>query len=106
MPVRGDSVVIGAADSTTSGAGGKFFPLPTGSLRVTFAAYFPYTSMPEILLKDWAFRRGVPYRTAQQWAKEEQIPARKKKKTIVMEKTWKCYVIDEDATVPGEGKSK
>jgi predicted site-specific integrase-resolvase len=61
--------------------------------------------MPEILLKDWAARKGVSPRTAQQWAKERLIPAKKKRKSIVMEKTWNCYVIDEDATIPGEGKA-
>jgi hypothetical protein len=61
--------------------------------------------MAEILLKDWAARKGIPQRTAQQWAKTRQIPAKKKRKTIVMEKTWDCYVIDEEATIPADGKA-
>ena len=56
--------------------------------------------MPQIHLDDWAASKGVPQRTAQRWAKEKLIPAKKQKITKQIVKTWLGYVIDEDEPLP------
>lgn len=56
--------------------------------------------MPKIHLDDWAVKNGIPHRTAQRWAKEKLIPAKKQKIQKMVLKTWLGYVIDENEPKP------
>jgi predicted site-specific integrase-resolvase len=56
--------------------------------------------MPDISLEQWADSNKVDLRTAQGWAKAKKIPAHKVKTRVLVERTIRKYVIDQDATLP------
>jgi len=57
-------------------------------------------TMTQITLEQWAADHGVPYRTAQLWARQKKINAQKKRLPIIVEKTALRYVIDPETQLP------
>ena len=60
--------------------------------------------MTQITISEWAATHSVPLRTAQQWAKDGTIPARKKKIAyqIITDRLIKTWVVDSDTNPPSE----
>ncbi len=56
--------------------------------------------MSDISLEQWADAHNVDLRTAQGWAKNKKIPAHKVKTRVLVERSIRKYVIDQDATLP------
>ena len=56
--------------------------------------------MADISLEAWADSHNVDLRTAQAWAKTKKIPAHKERTRVLVERTIRKYVIDQDATLP------